>query len=154
MPDRLSLQITPSRIEGIVLTAAHAIALMALWLAPLPMPVAIPATIVILINLAVAYRMRGDRAGLNAALGIEFREGGAVALQRRDGEWREYSLDGSTFVSPLVAVINLRKAGSRRTTSILVTSGSLDPTLFRRLRVWLKWRGLANLQPDPLSDTH
>lgn len=154
MPDRLIFQIPPSRTHTFVSTAVHVIALLSLWLARLPMAVGIPATILILTNLAVAVRKPDGSVRPSAGLAIEFCEAGVVALQQRNAEWRKYRLDGSTFVSSLVAVVNLSQANSSRMTSILVTAGTLDPTLFRRLRVWLKWRRVSNFEASSVSDTH
>ena len=48
---------------------------------------------------------------------------------------------GSSFVSPLLTVLSLRMLGAGGSRSLVVTPDALGADEFRRLRVWLRWRG-------------
>lgn len=68
----------------------------------------------------------------------------AIVLQRtrceldlRDGTQVEARVLGSTFVSPLLTVVNLRLESGRRR-SLVLAPDSAEADDLRRLRVWLK----------------
>jgi len=49
-------------------------------------------------------------------------------------------LQGSTFVSPHMTVVNLRPHGLLRTRRVILVPDNIDLGDFRRLRTWLRWR--------------
>jgi len=82
------------------------------------------------------------------AVSLELSEDGHVSWKNRDGEWREGRLGASQFVSPALAVVEMRddKDHARR---LVLMADSLPPEDFRRLRVWLRWRPSA---PRPMPE--
>ena len=97
--------------------------------------------LLLLASLALGLRSHAWRSGPAALVGLELRLDGSGAIQDRRGRWREIAVLGSSFVSPLLTVLNLRLAGARGSRSLVVTPDALGADEFRHLRVWLRWRG-------------
>lgn len=70
---------------------------------------------------------------------IQLLEGDRVDVQTGDGQWHEARLLGTTFVTPLVSVLNLQLAGRRFARHVVIAPDSADRADLRRMRVWLRW---------------
>jgi len=114
------------------------------WLAPIPWPFAAGATAVVGASLVVALRRHALRISADALIELELRDDGSAAARSRAGRWADYRVDGSSLVSSLLTIVNLRPGGGGRLHSILVTKDNADAEAFRRLRVWLEWRCRAH----------
>lgn len=64
-------------------------------------------------------------------------QGTRCEIELRDGTQVQARVLGSTFVSPLLTVVNLRLESGRRR-SLVLAPDSADADDFRQLRVWLK----------------
>jgi toxin CptA len=126
---------------AIAVSVVHFAAGSVLWL--VPVPVVGKAVLTFGIAFSLIFFMARD-AGLHAArsiVALELRESGEIACQLLTGEWLDCELLGSSFVSPHMTVINLRLLGSWRTRRLIVVPDNVDPRDFRRLRMWLRWKG-------------
>lgn len=63
-------------------------------------------------------------------------------LTTRDlnGVWRDAVLQPSSFVTPYLTILNLRHTEERFIRSVVILPDRIQPDVFRRLRVWLRWR--------------
>ena len=76
---------------------------------------------------------------------MELGEDGIVSWKNRYGTWREERLGASQFVSPVLAVMELRDDEDHARRLVLMAD-SMPAEEFRRLRVWLRWRPSAPRQ--------
>ena len=134
------IQVTPSVLIAIAVSAVHLGAVGVLWLTPIPVIGKAVMTVVIAISLV--YFMARDAAlhAAHAIVALELGEDGAIACQMRRGEWLDCDLLGSTYVSPHMTVVNLRPRGGWRTRRVILVPDNVDPRDFRRLRMWLRWK--------------
>lgn len=148
----LRVRLQPSRQLGLLLCGGHAGAVALSWAASIPWWASLAVSLAVLASLAFCLRAHALRNGPRAVVGVELRLDGSGAIQDRRGHWREVGVLGSTFVSPLLTVLNLRLSGAGGRRSLIVTPDALGADEFRRLRVWLRWRGMpADAQG---SDNH
>ena len=148
MSDRLSIQLRSSVGLMLLMGVAHLLGLLGFWLAPLPWPVAGGATAMIGISLVRTLRRHALRVSADALVELELRDDGSAAARSRDGGWADYRVDGSSFVSSVLTIVNLRGRGGRRVHAVLVTRDNVETEAFRRLRVWLGWRFSAGSDTD------
>lgn len=135
------IQVAPSVLIAIAVSLVHLAAAGVLWLVPIP--VLGKAVFAFAIAISLVFFMARD-AALHAAHSIvvlELGEGGEIACQTRRGEWLECELLGSSYVSPQMTVVNLRPRGGWRTRRVILVPDNVDPRDFRRLRMWLRWKG-------------
>ena len=141
------IAIAPSVLIAFAVSAVHVPAAVLLWL--LPLPVMLQAGMTLACAVSLIFFMARDAAlhAPGSIIALELRESGAVACQTRNGEWVDCELLGSSFVSPHMTVVNLRPRGARRSRAVILVPDNLDPRDFRRLRIWLRWKG----SDDPAS---
>jgi len=139
MAERLSLRLGSSRILAALLGGAHVGAAAALWLA-VPVVYALACSVALSVHLAWAVRRHALRTDARALIELDVLDDGSVSVCTRAGLRRTCRVGRSSFVSPLLAVLNLRPEGGRWTRHLLIAADSVDADGFRRLRVWLRWR--------------
>ncbi len=71
------------------------------------------------------------------ALSIEDRE--SCTLETRSGAILSSHIVGSTYVTPLLTVINAKPSGARFMRHIVILPDSITPEEYRQLRVLLRW---------------
>jgi toxin CptA len=71
---------------------------------------------------------------------LELYEDCTLSACTGDGRWLHYRIVGSSFLSRVLTVLNLRGESAWGVRSVLISADSVDPDAFRRLRVWLRWR--------------
>ncbi len=140
MAERLSVRLGPSRVLAVMLGGAHVVAAAALWLATLPVVYALACSVALSAHLAWVVRRHALRADPHALIELDMIDDGSVAVCMRGGLRRAYRVDGSSFVSPLFTVMNLRPEAGRWTRHVLIAADGVDADSFRRLRIWLRWR--------------
>lgn len=133
------ITINPSRFIAVTLIAVHTAA--AGIVLPLQVPAAAKAFFAVLIAASLArtlwrHAFLWARAAI-VAIVLEGRE--SASVQTRDGTWRAADVLGTSYVSPLLTVLNLRVKGSRLARHVVIVPDSADSDDFRRLRVVLLW---------------
>lgn len=81
-----------------------------------------------------ALRLSGD-----AVIEVTLRDHGRCELLTRRGTAFEGAIEGSSFVSGLFTVVNVRLDGGRRIRSVVVMPDCAGAEDRRRLRVWLRY---------------
>jgi toxin CptA len=105
------------------------------WVAPIAWWLSLSLSLAVVTSLVFSLR-----SALGAWTGLELRPDGSAAVEDRQGRWREVRILGSSFVSPVLTILNLAIAGERLRRSLVVAPDALAADEFRRLRVWLRWR--------------
>jgi toxin CptA len=135
------ISVTPSVLISVAVCFVHLAASAMLWL--IPIPVMVQAMFTFVIALSLIFFMARD-AGLHAAnsiVALELREDRTIACRLLSGEWLDCELLGSSFVSPQMTVVNLRPRGRLLSRRVILVPDNVDARDFRRLRMWLRWRG-------------
>jgi toxin CptA len=133
--------VAPSVMLASVLSALHLAAAGLLWIAPLPVLGKMVFTGAVAISLI--YYMARD-ASLHAPhsiVALEIRDGGAVLLQTRRGDWLEGELLGSSYVSAHLTIVNFRPRGCWAARHVVLVPDNVNSEDFRYLRTRLRWRG-------------
>lgn len=136
----LTVQRRPSRQLATLLYAAHAMSIGLLW--PLTLLVALKVAIAILIIISLIHYLRQD-AWLTAhhAVTVFTLTGARQCIATlRSGEIVTGTVLGGTFVAPYLTVIMYQPEGKFFTRSIVIFPDGIDAEIFRKLRVWLRWK--------------
>jgi len=140
MADRLRIALGPSVSLAVWLAGGHVAGLAGFWLAPLAWPVSAGASALIAISLVASLRRHAFRSSPGAVIELEVDEQCLAAAQLRDGRCLQYEVDASSFVSPLLTIVNLRPRLRGRMRAVLIAPDCVQDEAFRGLRVWLRWR--------------
>ncbi len=140
MPAVLRLRIGASRLLAGTLLLAHGVALACAvlvlpdWWMPVAAGAAIAASLVFHVRRDALQR--SDRAVTEMLL----KDAGDCELILKDGSTQAGQIEGSTFVSPLLIVINVSVERSRIGRSVILLPDCAPAEDLRRLRVWLRHR--------------
>ena len=139
MPEQ-SIAIRPSVLLATGLLALHFAAAGLLWATPLPALGQSVFALAIVISLIYYLARVALLHASHSIVTLEIREG-AVSLQTRRGEWLNGELLGSTYVSELLTILNVRLKDSYSRRHVILVPDNVNPEDFRRLRTWLRWHG-------------
>ena len=144
------ISISPSARLAIALCVAHVAAAGVLWL--LPIPALGLATFTLPVAISLVYFLARDAAlrGQQAIVALELRDDG-ISFRTRGGNWVDCELQGSSYVSPRLTIVNLRPHGRRRTRRVILVPGNVNAHDFRRLRVWLRWKRAEGSALEPAA---
>lgn len=136
----LTVTVTASwRLAGLI-AGMHGFAAAMFWLVPVPQWIA-ALLMPLFLGSAWYYLLRdGFRTLQHSLVALRLHDDCGCEFQTRAGVWHEAALLGSSFVSPYLAVLNLRPASGRIAKHLVILPDAVDSEDFRRLRVWLKWR--------------
>lgn len=135
----LRLELTPSRFFFAVATCAHVAALAAVVPLEIPWVVKAGLAALILVSLTVTLRRHVFLAAPGSVVRLEVRDSSAVTVHTRRGSRYEAQILGSTYVSPRLTVLNLKRLTGRGVLHVVLLSDGVDPETHRRLRVLLRW---------------
>lgn len=86
-----------------------------------------------------ALQLAGD-----AVTEMQLHDGGRCELTLRNGDVLAGNIEDSTFVAPLLTVVNVRLHGRGGRRSAILVAGSAPKHDLRQLRVWLRHRARAD----------
>lgn len=135
----LRIRIRKSATLATALVLVHAIAAACVVIS-LPPGVALPGLAAIAASGFHCLRADALRVSPEAIVEFQLREGGNCALLTRDGRTLAGRVQGSTYVSPGLIVVNVRLDLGRRRRSLVLARDSAAPEMLRELRVWLRYR--------------
>ena len=140
----LRLRIAASPLLATALAATHgvAIACAVLFLPGWWMPALASAAIAG----SLLLHIRRDALLLSghAVTELLLEDAGRCEFTLKNGETLAGNIEGSTFVAPLLIVINVRLEGQRRRRAAILMPDSAPAAELRRVRVWLRHR----VRPD------
>lgn len=139
--DTLTVAVGPSRRLAGLLAGMHVFAAAMCWLAPLPQWLAIALMPLLAASAWHALRRDSLRTLPNSLVAVRLHADGRCAFKVRGETWHQAALLGSSFVSPWLTVLNLRPEAGRFARHLVILPDAVNAEDFRRLRVWLKWRG-------------
>jgi len=134
------ISVSPSVRLATAICVVHFLAVVLLWLVPLPAPGKSVITVAIAVSLVFFLARDAALHATNAIVALEIRGDDTVSYRTRSGEWVDCELLGSSYVSPRLTIVNLRPHGRRRTRRVILVPDNVDPRDFRRLRMWLRWK--------------
>jgi toxin CptA len=145
------ISVAPSVLIAFAISAVHVPAAAILWV--LPLPVVVQAVLTMACAISLIFFMARDAAlhAPGSIIGLELKESGDIACQTRNGDWVDCELLGSTFVSPQMTIINVRPRRWPRSRTVILVPDNVDPRDFRRLRIWLRWKGGEDSPSAPVT---
>lgn len=133
----LSLEPQPSRQLGILLAMTHAAALALLPYSQLPVWLIIPLALILLMGYRHSRRTRILHRHPGSIRRLVWGSGNDWRLTLGSGKRVRARLRPFAFVHPRLVILHFRRADGRAS-HIVLPADSLDPLLFRRLRVRLQ----------------
>jgi toxin CptA len=145
----LRIGIAPSPSLAALLVIVHLIA-GACVLAFLPAWWAV-AILITALCASLVFHLRRDalRLSRDAAIEVTLRDQGRCELLTRGGAVLDGTVAGSSFVSALFTVVNVRLDGGRGLRSVVVMPDCATAEERRRLRVWLRYRAQPEMPDSP-----
>ena len=140
----LRLRVAASPLLAAVLSLVHAAAIAcAAWYLP---GWWMPALVSVAIAGSLVFHVRRDALQLSgrAVTGLLLKNSGQCELTLRNGETLAGRIEGSTFVAPLLTVVNVRPDRQGRRRSVILMPGRASAEDLRRIRVWLRHRVQAD----------
>jgi toxin CptA len=141
----LRLALKPSRLLGAIVVTAHAAA--GVTLVPLALPawmrLAAAAGLVLSLGHALWYRVL--LRGASSVADVELLGGDDARLFLRNGAILDARVLETSYVTPLLTVLNLRLAEQRCTRHVVLLRDSAEAETLRRARVLLRWA----YRPEP-----
>jgi hypothetical protein len=142
------MEITPSRRMAVLLIAAHAVAIAAVWVSAMPVGVHIGLKFVVLASLWVSLRQAGwlNAPGFVVALRIrpaaKLEAGDHIEIRRRDGKTCEGEIVEGSVALPGFSTVAIRLGRVSRwkaRLTLVLLADSADEDALRRLRTRLRW---------------
>jgi hypothetical protein len=133
---------------AVLLIAAHAVAIAAVWVSAMPVGVHIGLKFVVLASLWVSLRQAGwlNAPGFVVALRIrpaaKLEAGDRIEIRRRDGKTCEGEIVEGSVALPGLSTVAIRLAGVSRwkaRLTLFFLADSADEDALRRLRTRLRW---------------
>lgn len=137
----LKIGLRPSKYLAGILVLAHGAAIAIVVFVALPAWAKIIAATILLVHLLLVVRRQALLLAADSSIAIEISADNRFSVQTRTGGWSEYEVLGSTYAMPYLTVLNLRQRDSRALNRITLFPDSLHADDFRKLRVWLRWKG-------------
>ncbi len=148
----LRLQIGPSMIMAAVLSMLHAAGVACAFACVPGWATAAAISAVLAASLAFHLRHEAFLTAGDAVVELALKDANRCELRLRDGRILAGTLDVSTtFVSPLLVVVNMRTKETSRRQSVVLLPDSAAPNDQRELRIWLRHRtraGIASSEPS------
>jgi toxin CptA len=135
----LRVDLRPSRQLALALIAAHAGA--AVTTLPLDVPAAAKIGLVLLIaaSLGRALYRHAWLKSRGSVTAIELRDHDRATVETRCGDRLEVRVLGTTYVSAMLCVMNMRAARRPFACHAVIVRDNVDAEAFRKLRVRLRW---------------
>lgn len=137
----LNITLRPSWVLAAILAVAHGAAIAMIALVSLPPWLQLIAIAAFVLNLIFEVRKSALLRSPNAVVAIDITSDDAFSIQTRRGGRIECEVLGSTYVTVFLAVLNLREIDSGAARRVTILPDSIDKEDFRKLRVWLRWKG-------------
>ena len=140
----MTVHLKPSRWLTVILSLAHGVAASLLW--PLALSFVIKFVCVVLIVISLSYYLRKDAllSASNAVTVLKLSNDMQCTFTTRAGDSIPCAIQGDTFVTPYLTVLNLRPAGHWLKRSVVIVPDNIDAEAFRQLRVLLRWKWRDN----------
>jgi len=143
----LRASLKPSPSLAIVFAGAHFIAAISVVQLELPSPVKAGVALAVIISLCRSLWCHAWLRGPTSIVSFELPDADSIVVRLHDGGCSSGRVLGTTVVTPLLTVINVRLQALRFARHVLLVPDNLDGDDFRAVRVLLKWgRGKADVR--------
>jgi toxin CptA len=141
VPLRLRIAASPLLAGALLLAHGAAIVCAVVFLPGWWMPVLVSAAIAV----SLVFHIRRDALQLSgdAVTALYLKDEGRCELTLLNGDTLTGNIEGSTFVTASLTIINVRPVGGRPRAAVLMPDSAPAQDL-RRIRVWLRYR----VRPD------
>lgn len=136
MPDMTVYTIRTSKHLRVAVAVMHLLSGSAIFLAEIPWVVRALLSGVVVASLFITWPRRREEK-------LRTDEKGGLQLWH-DSEWQDVTLLDESVVMPLMTVLSLRRHEDGQRQRLVILSDSMGSDEYRRLRVWLKWKGLSS----------
>lgn len=136
--------IRASRQLRLYFVAVHLLALIALLLAELHWGLRVVGLGSLAVSLLFSWPKQKEER-------LRHAEKGDLQLWQ-DEDWHEMELLDASVVQPWLTMLSLRGRADHRKRHLVILRDSLDADEFRRLRVWVKWKGLVGGVNTPKAE--
>ncbi len=144
----LRLSLKSSRYLAIGLTLGHLAALGCVAIVPLPLWLKLLLSVLLAASLMQSLTRDAWRIRSSSIVELPCDREGGVLIKTRSGKEHEARVLGSSFVASYLTIVLLKPNASRRVRAVVILPHTLEPELFRQLRVWLKWRVGRGVEPE------
>ena len=132
--------------------AGHLAAGVCVWVVPLALWLRILLLSALVLNMLYVLRHQAGHAWPFSITALQFERDGLVLAECRNGQILEATVLASSFVAPYLSIILLKFPGVWFTRSVVLLPDMLTTEMFRRTRVWLKWRLGRGAVPEASVD--
>ena len=139
----LRIDLRASWALAAILVVAHGGAIAAVLVVSMPSWLQLTAAAALAVNLANVLWRKALLQNPAAVVSIEIASDDVLSIRTRRGEWVEYDVCGDTYVLWFLTMLNLRRPGKGRRLSVAILPDAIEAEEFRKLRVWLRWKGEA-----------
>lgn len=137
----LRIDLRASWTLAAILTVAHGSALAAVLTVSIPLWLQVIAAAALAANLARLLWRNALLKSPAAVVAIEIASDDVLSIRTRRGNWVQYDVCDDTYVLWFLTVLNLRRARNGRRVSVALLPDAIHADDFRKLRVWLRWKG-------------
>lgn len=134
------VRLKPSVQLTVILSVAHFSVACMVWLLTLPISVKLLGSVVLIASLIFYLRHYALLETRKSIIAFELTEQLKCTLETREGKKIPSIILGSTFVSPYLVVLNLKRQHYFFLYGIVILSDSIDAEEFRQLRILLRWK--------------
>lgn len=147
----LRIRLGRSTALAALLAALHGVALLLALTVEMPFWAKCLFGLLIVASAAHAILLHAWQALPHAIVGLEMSEDCRAWIIDRADVAHPAALLPSSVVTPWLTVLNLREQGKRWPRALVIVPDRVDADLYRRLRVWLRWRcGRGAVEETPL----
>ncbi len=133
------IELQPSRLLVAILIAVHVAAMCMLLTLAMDARLLAGTALLLMLSARAAILRHALLRRPGSIVRLELADREHIRLQTRAGAWHSGRILGSSTVDPWLTVLNIRRDDRRWPAHVVLMSDSLDPAVFRRLRVWLRW---------------
>lgn len=139
-----SFKLRPSRLLALYFFILCAVALISLWLLPLPILLLIAITMVVLCWGGYCLLLHANLRLVHSCIAFRLEDGDNIVLVLRNGRHLPCRVSPDSLVTPYLVILNvvLNEKGGRR--SLLILRDAIGLENFRRLRIALRWGDASN----------
>ena len=135
----LRINFRASRQLAAIVVAVHVAASATCIPLHVPPPIKIALAVAIAASLVHALWRYGLLRSRRALVALELSDASQANVQTRDGAWHHARILGTSYVSPLLTVLNLKIDGCLLARHLVIAPDMVDIEDFRALRVILRW---------------
>jgi toxin CptA len=123
-----------------LLACVHSIALLVIWL--LPLPYVWRGLISLFLAASLVFYLLRDvfKYFPGAVIAIKLLPEGKLEIQNKTGAWASASLRSGSFVAPYITTLAYRPDEKFLRRHLLILPDMLDAETFRQLRMHLRWK--------------